>query len=122
EQMRAPELARLAGEAFTMITGADLVSEKLEAERPAGFEVGPTEDPEHPDVEVDPQEHLPWPEPEAIGAWWKDHAADFPGGSRYLLGKPVSRAWLRSVLRTGGQRQRAAAALELAVQEPGEPL
>jgi len=43
EQMRTPELARVAGEAFTMITGVDIAYEDLEGEWPEGFEAGPTE-------------------------------------------------------------------------------
>ena len=34
----------------------------------------------------------------------------------------MSRDWLQGVLRNGRQRQRAAAALELTVQQPGQPL
>jgi hypothetical protein len=35
-----------------------------------------------------------------------------------LLGKPMTSDWLKMVLRDGRQRQRAAAALELAIREP----
>jgi hypothetical protein len=42
---------------------------------------------------------------------------------RYLLGRPIDdEAWLEHVLREGFQRQRAAAALELAIRRPTEPL
>ena len=34
----------------------------------------------------------------------------------------MSPDWLQDVLRNGRQRQRAAAALELALQQPGQPL
>jgi hypothetical protein len=46
EQMTISELARVAGEAFTMITGVDIAYEDLEDEWPEGFDAGPTEDPE----------------------------------------------------------------------------
>ena len=59
EQMMIPELARVAGEAFTMITGVDIAYEDLEGEWPAGFEAGPTEDPEDENVAMDPDEDLP---------------------------------------------------------------
>jgi uncharacterized protein (TIGR02270 family) len=122
EQMATPELARVAGEAFTMITGVDIVYEDLEGEWPEGFEAGPTEDPEDDNVDMDLDEDLPWPKPEAIHTWWRDHQGQFRSGTRYLLGKPMSPDWLRDVLRNGRQRQRAAAALELALQQPGQPL
>ena len=41
EQMHVPELARPAGEAFSMITGVDLAYDDLEGEWPEGFEAGP---------------------------------------------------------------------------------
>jgi hypothetical protein len=67
-------------------------------------------------------ENLPWSNPEAIEGWRKRHQGQFQPGTRYLLGKPMHRDWLQDVLRNGLQRQRAAAALELAIQQPGQPL
>jgi uncharacterized protein (TIGR02270 family) len=122
EQMTMPPLARVAGEAFTMITGVDIAYEDLAGEWPDGFEAGPTEDPEDENVAMDPDEDLPWPEPERIARWWHAHRSAFQSGTRYLLGKPMSPAWLQDVLRHGRQRQRAAAALELAMRQPGQPL
>jgi uncharacterized protein (TIGR02270 family) len=122
DQMTIPELARVAGEAFTMITGVDIAYEDLDGEWPEGFEAGPTEDPEDENVDMDPDEDLPWPEPEAIQAWWYNHRGQFQRGTRYLLGNPMSIAWFQDVLRNGMQRQRAAAALELAMRQPGQPL
>ena len=37
-------------------------------------------------------------------------------------GKAMTDEWLKIVLRDGRQRQRAAAALELAIRQPGQPL
>jgi hypothetical protein len=50
------------------------------------------------------------------------YQGQFHQGARYLLGKPMNPDWLRDILRNGRQRQRAAAALELALQQPGQPL
>jgi uncharacterized protein (TIGR02270 family) len=122
EQMTIPPLARVAGEAFTMITGVDIAYEDLDGEWPDGFEAGPTEDPEDENVDMDPDEDLPWPEPEKIAKWWYAHRSALQSDTRYLLGKPMSPAWLQDVLRNGMQRQRAAAALELAMRQPGQPL
>lgn len=122
EQMTVPELARVAGESFTMIADVDIAYEDLEGERPEGFEAGPTENPEDEDVEMDPDEDLPWPNPELILNWWNKNKGRFKNGTRYLVGQSISPENLQQVLRTGFQRQRAAAALELSIMKPGQPL
>jgi uncharacterized protein (TIGR02270 family) len=122
DTMAIPELARVAGEAFSMITGVDIAYEDLEGEWPEGFEAGPTESPEDEDVDMDPDEDLPWPEPELIANWWQKNKGNFQNGTRYLCGQPISEEQCQHVLRHGFQRQRAAAALELAMMNPGQPL
>ncbi len=122
ERMETPELARVAGEAFSMITGADLAYDDLESDRPEGFESGPTENPEDEDVALDPDEDLPWPAPDLIVRWWQTKAARFADPQRYLCGQPVTEAHCLDVLRTGFQRQRAAAALELTLMRADRPL
>jgi uncharacterized protein (TIGR02270 family) len=71
---------------------------------------------------MDPDENLPWPDPEKIAAWWARHHRRFDPGTRYLLGRPLAGEWLEEILWHGYQRQRAAAALELAIRRPGQPL
>lgn len=122
DPMRVPEHARVAGEAFSTITGLDLADWKMEAEWPAGFQAGPTEDPDDEKVALDADENLPWPNPELVARWWQQHKGGFSTGARYFLGKPLRVEPLQEVLRTGRQRQRAAAALELALRQPGQPL
>ncbi len=122
KQMESPEVARVAGEAFSMITGVDLAYEDLEGEWPEGFEAGPTENPEDEDVGLDPDEDLPWPKPELIEGWWKENSSGFQAGRRYLVGKPIAPEHCQDVLRAGFQRQRIAAALELALMKPDAPL
>ena len=122
ESMAVPALARVAGESFTMITGVDLAYDDLDTDNPKGFEAGPTEDPEDENVEMDQDEDLPWPNPELIKKWWFTHRLEFSNGTRYLLGKPMAVEALNGVLRTGKQRQRMAAAIELAMRQPGQPL
>lgn len=121
EQMKTPPLARVAGEAFTMITGCWLDDAGLAGEQPEGFEAGPTENPEDDDVAMDIDENLPWPDPAKIAAWWSMHSSEFSPGTRYFLGKPITADWLIEVLKSGRQRQRVAAALELAILQPGKP-
>ncbi len=122
ELMPQPALARVAGEAFSMITGVDIAYEDLDGDWPEGFEAGPTENPEDEDVEMDPDEDLPWPNPELISAWWQKNTTNFHNGTRYLVGKAVTEEHCQHVLRYGYQRQRAAAALELAIRNPETPL
>ena len=120
--MGTPALARVAGEALSMITGTHIAYDMLEGEPPEGFEAGPTENPEDDDVAMDIDENLPWPDQVRISAWWSKHGSEFSPGTRYLVGKPISADWLTEVLKSGRQRQRAAAALELAILQPGKPL
>jgi uncharacterized protein (TIGR02270 family) len=122
EQMGKPELARVAGESFAMITGADIANENMEDRKPEGFEAGPTDNPEDEDVAMDRDDDLPWPNVRLIKEWWDQRRDGFPEGTRFLMGKPVAEDHLRQVLKTGRQRQRAAAALELAMLKPGQPL
>jgi uncharacterized protein (TIGR02270 family) len=122
DRMNAAELARPAGEAFSMITGVKIAYAGLSGGWPAGFTAGPTEDPKDENVEMDPDENLPWPDPNKIADWWQKHGGEFEAGTRYLAGKPMTTEWLQRVLRRGFQRQRAAAALELAILQPSEPL
>jgi len=118
----APALARVAGESLSLITGLDIAEEDLERAAPDGFEAGPTERPEDEDVSIDPDGDLPWPNPGPIRAWWDANKGRFHAGTRYLLGEPTSEAQCHRVLETGSQRQRQAAALELALVQPDAPL
>jgi len=122
DQMKTPELARVAGESFSLITGADLGRDKLKTTKPEDFEAVPNEDPGDENVAMDPDENLPWPEPDLVGKWWADRQGNFAKGTRYLLGQPITQESLRLALKNGYQRQRAAAAIELAILKPGRPL
>ncbi len=122
EQMHIPDLARPAGEAFSMITGVDLAFDDLETDAPEGFAAGPTEDPADENVAMDPDEDLPWPAPDLIEAWWAANKGQFTAGTRYFLGRPMTDEALQAALKTAYQRQRIAAAMELAIRHPGRPL
>jgi uncharacterized protein (TIGR02270 family) len=121
-RMDHPALARVAGEAFTMITGSDLAYRDLDRRPPGDYDAGPSDDPADDRVSLDPDEDLPWPEMTSVQRWWKSNGSTFQGGVRYLLGKPLADDWLKVVLRDGRQRQRAAAALEIALRNPGQSL
>jgi len=120
--MSIPEFARVAGEAFCLITGLNLESNGLITDSPENFEAGPTENPEDEDVAMDPDEHLPWPDAEMVKNWWEKNQNLFQAGARYLLGKPISQNHCVEVLKTAGQRQRVAASFEMALMQPSTPL
>lgn len=122
QQMANPIVARVAGESFTSITGIDLDYDDLDADKPEGFEAGPTENPEDENVEMDADEDLPWPNPQLIEKWWSIHRVEFTSGTRYLLGKPMAIDSLKEVLKNGKQRRRRAASIELAMRQSGQPL
>ena len=105
-----------------LITGADIAYEDLEKDKPGGFEAGPTDNPEDEDVAMDPDEDLPWPDIKLVSQWWDKRKDQYRGDTRHLMGKPISSEHLQEVIRTGKQRQRAAAALELAMLRPGQVL
>lgn len=121
-KMAVPALARLAGAAFALITGVDLEDAEMTTRPPKDFQTGPTDDPADDNVAPDPDEYLPWPDVAKVTAWWESHRTTFPDNVRLLLGRAIEPTHLAQVLRTGNQPQRAAAALEMAVLAPGQPL
>jgi uncharacterized protein (TIGR02270 family) len=114
--------ARLSAEAFTLITGVDLGAQALDLPAPVNFESGPSDDPEDPDVDMDPDEGLPWPNAAKIEEWWAANNGRFQKGTRYFMGEPVTREHCINVLKTGYQRQRILAAHYLCLLDPGTPL
>ncbi|HCE7955129.1 TPA: TIGR02270 family protein [Pseudomonas aeruginosa] len=122
QQMRDESLARVAGEAFSLITGADLALLDLELEALPDYDPGPNDDPDDEDVALDDDENLTWPDAARVTAWWRDHGARFVAGRAYLLGEPLDEAHCRQALRDGQQRQRMAAACLLARFVPNLPL
>ena len=122
KQMAEPKLARVAAEAFSMITGLDLAALDLDRKPPEGGVFGPNDDPADVDVALDEDDGLAWPDVERISAWWQAHSAGFQPGTRYFVGQPPTPAHCLRVLKTGFQRQRIAAAEALCLLQPGTPL
>jgi uncharacterized protein (TIGR02270 family) len=118
QQLEIAVVARVAGEAISLITGIDIAYQDLEGEWPENFEAGPTENPEDKNVAMDLDEDLPWADPVLMAQWWVHHEQDFVPGNRYLLGKTVSEKQCNVVLKTGFQRQRKVAALDLVLMRP----
>jgi len=110
--MEDPKLARAAGGAFSMISGADFSLDHLEGD--ALF-------PEDEDSSGGDSD-LPWLAPPAVAGWWAKRSSAYSPGFRYLCGQPITDQSLREVLINGRQTQRVAAALELALRYPSEIL
>jgi uncharacterized protein (TIGR02270 family) len=120
--MTNQKTARLAGEAFGLIAGVEHGDSKLGGERPKNLESGPNDDPEDPNVDMDPDEGLPWPDPRKIEDWWASNNRRFTPGTRYFKGAPITREHCIAVLKNGLQRQRVLAAHYLCLLDPGTPL
>ena len=102
--------------------GLDLAFHDLEQGVPEGLGYGLTANPEAGDVARDPDENLPWPNPQLLAQWWSANRGNFQTGRRYLCGREINAESLVQTLRDGMQRQRAAAALELGLLKPNRPL
>ena len=123
KQMTDLPSARLAGEAFSLITGADLA--RLDLERkppPESAEFGPTADPDDANVAMDEDDSLPWPDPARVEDWWRAHGTRLAPEVRCFMGEAPSVEHCVSVLRTGFQRQRHAASQYRCLLNPGTPL
>ncbi|PTV94329.1 uncharacterized protein (TIGR02270 family) [Rhodobacter aestuarii] len=122
EAMRDPKLARRAGESLSLITGVDLAALDLEGSAPEDFDEGPNDDPEDEMVALDPDEDLPWPEPDLVAEWWAGESGRYAADGRYFLGQPVSEAGLGEAFAKGTQRHRRIAALAQVLAKPGSVL
>lgn len=117
KQMRRPKFARCAGEAFSVLTGADLNAGGLAAPAPVGLESEPDDD-----AVLDEDNGLPWPDAEKLAHWWHAQAHRYASGQRYFMGQSPSVENCRRVLRDGTQRRRVVAAQYLCLLLPGTPL
>jgi len=121
-RMSEPEFARAAGDAFASITGADLSALHLDRAAPddAGGDSG---DPAgQGGAELHSDDSLPWPAPDKVEHWWREHGGRFDPGRRYFVGQTPSPGHCLEVLKTRSQRRRAAAAHYLCLFSPGTPL
>ncbi|CAM4199645.1 TIGR02270 family protein [Serratia silvae] len=117
KMMEQPELARIAGEAFSLITGVDLEYNDLVKEQAEDDDNNELFDDDDDDDNIDEDEqNLPIPEPLLVAKWWQQYQRDFKAGTRYLAGNAINDGNLLTLLQSGRQRQ--AAALELALSDP----
>ena len=128
------EHARVAGESFERITGLDIFRESLEVIPPPYEPTVGTEaeeqtveqlledDEDDDDEDLGEDLGLVIPDRAKMQAWFDRNGARFEPGTRFLCGRPIEAAQCLQVLHTGRQRQRIAAALELALADPRRPI
>ncbi|SEK88394.1 conserved hypothetical protein [Roseateles sp. YR242] len=124
-RMTDPGLGRLAGEAFSLITGADLEYLDLDLDldaTPRGASDGEEEEEEEGDALHPADRNLAMPDPARVSTWWSDRTSSMTKGVRHLCGEPITPASIAQTLRVGYQRQRRAAAFELALHAEDAPL
>lgn len=119
-QMRVPALMRLAGEAFSTITGIALEEHKLALEELPQLDdqlpaTAANEDLEDGDLNLSDDDRLPFPNADKIAAVWQRYQQRFIPGRRYFMGQQLNSEHLFTIYASGNQRQRRAAALELAL-------
>jgi len=113
-KMQEAAVAKLAAESFSYITGVDLEKQQLLIDSPDRY-LSVSDDVD--DVELDEDENLPYPDAEKVAAFWRQQGQNYIVGRRYFMGRPIVPAVLNEILAGGSQRQRHAAALELALNE-----
>jgi uncharacterized protein (TIGR02270 family) len=122
EKCAQTKTARIAAEAICVLTGLDLEMVGLAAPRPGDAPPGASDETEDGDLELDPDEDLPWPDASKLEAWWSANRARFHMAGRWFCGQALTTVNCESVLRTGHQRQRRLAALHRTLASPGTPL
>ncbi|MDH5445577.1 MAG: TIGR02270 family protein [Gammaproteobacteria bacterium] len=120
-KMKKPPLSRLAGEAFSMITGADFEKLGMVVQSELANE-NSLDDGDTASVEYDLDDDLTQPDTQKVIRLWQQHGKNFIVGKRYFLGRPIDQTVLNRSLIYGLQRQREFAAMELAMIESGQPL
>lgn len=121
-KMQDLSVAKIAGEAFSGITGIDLEELQLVNESKSEESAQNDDDMSDESVEMDEDENLPWPDYEKIKKFWMSHGRHFIAGQRYFLGKTVSAEYIKSRLQIATQRQLKASSYELALIDSTIPL
>lgn len=130
--MEDDTVARVAGDAFSTLTGVDLAYLDLDGPVPPSAEEVLNDDPEDPRVELDEEDGLAWPSATSVERWWSENRDRFPAGARYLGGQAVAPLRgqpeprhlevLRTLARTGRAGHAALAAALLAQGAPHRPV
>jgi uncharacterized protein (TIGR02270 family) len=120
DQARDPKVARIAGEAFETITGADIASPDRAPEQEQHS--GPNDNLDDEDVGPDADDGLSWPDTKKVEQWWTSNKGRFSVGTCYFLGTPRNSANWIGALAEAPQRRRLGVALDLAVLRPAQAI
>jgi len=123
--MKNNSQARIAGEAFSLLTGIDIKQQQLSRSGSPPKRIDYLDD-SSLDIERE-DSNLLWPDADKIATQWQQHSADFETGQRYFMGQGfadqvITAAHLNNIIASGYQRQRHAAALERALRAPSHLL
>jgi uncharacterized protein (TIGR02270 family) len=118
KQMENTKLSRVAGEAFRLVTSADISAMQLRRELRPTTDEEPDDDPCDAKVAMHEDASLPWPDSLKIAAWWQDNGSRFVADKRRLLGEAPTISRCLDILRTGTQRHRDVAAQTLCLLQP----
>ncbi|WIG95908.1 TIGR02270 family protein [Myxococcus sp. SDU36] len=115
-----PRVARLAGEAFSAITGLRMAGAHVLPEPAPEDALPPLEDEDlDADLVLRPEDALPLPAQEEVARWWDGARDGFSPANRYLGGKLFAGTSLLDALAQGPMRRRHPYALELMVRTRG---
>jgi len=120
--MNDPALARVSAQALCYITGIDLEEYQLVSEPPVNLARHPNEETDDEDVSLDEDENLLWPDVNKISQVWNNLGMKFNIGHRYFMGQEITTQLLKDKTLNANQRQRHAAAMELAILDSEVPL
>jgi uncharacterized protein (TIGR02270 family) len=108
------KLGKLAGEAFSAITGL-VITKRFARSRKRWH----PDDPEEEEGQRGSEDDLPLPNPDAVRAWWSSARKKVDPALRYLAGSPWSLREVILALATGSTRRSRDLAFDLAVQTRG---
>jgi len=111
-RMEEPLHAKVAGHAFSMLTGIDLLQEGLASHRASSLE---DEDGDEQIPVVEGYENSPIPQVEKVSQRWQQIQQQFQPGYRYFLGQPITSPALQHTIINGQQGQRLSACMEFAL-------
>jgi uncharacterized protein (TIGR02270 family) len=120
--MRDPKLARSAGEAYSAITGVDLVRDGLAAPEPSDAESPPPFAADALDADLVPKPRDMWPLPDvdAVRRHWESIKPRYTAGARHLRGRPVDLNGLVEAVEHGPMLRRPDLIVELSVRTSGQ--
>jgi uncharacterized protein (TIGR02270 family) len=120
QAMSDPTVAKLAGEAFTAVTGASITGDLARAGEPTSPEVEEVHD-EDPAPAALPADLLREPHAENVAKWWSKARSKYHPVIRYLQGQPRTTDALRAALSSAPTWRREILWTELAVSLVSPP-